>query len=95
MPADQLRGWLTKVGWEVAFTTALAAALSASTDGTVAQFFRYLAGFSGLFSLAQIAVAVGRGRRLGERLSEWDEAILLAALSAVAQLIVTHIDQIK
>ena len=83
MPADQLRGWLTKVGWEVAFTTALA------------QFFRYLAGFSGLFSLAQIAVAVGRGRRLGERLSEWDEAILLAALSAVAQLIVTHIDQIK
>ncbi len=91
MPADQLRDWLTKVGWEIALTTAIAASLAVSTDGTVAQFFRYLAGISGLFSLASVVVAVGRKRRLATRLSEWDEAILLATLSAGSHLIATQI----
>ncbi|ABQ39151.1 hypothetical protein BBta_7277 [Bradyrhizobium sp. BTAi1] len=38
------------------------------------------------------AVAIGRGRQLTERLSEWDEAIVLATMSAGAHLIAGHLD---
>ena len=54
---------------------------------------RYLAGVSGLGSLVQAAVAIGRGRALTERLSEWDEAIVLATMSAGAHLIANHLDK--
>lgn len=93
MPTDPLRAWLIKVGWEIAFAVALAAALAGATGGTPAHFVRYLAGFSGLGSLVQAVVAVGRGRPLRARLSEWDEAIALATLAAGAHLIASHIDK--
>ncbi|HBF54340.1 MAG TPA: hypothetical protein DDW72_10610, partial [Afipia sp.] len=59
-----------------------------------AEFFTddYLAGVSGLGSLVKAAVAIGRGRQLTERLSEWDEAIVLATMSAGAHLIAGHLD---
>jgi hypothetical protein len=69
---------------------ALAAPLAASTGGTVALVLRYLAGLSGLGSLGQAAFAVGRGRPFSKRLSEWDEAIVLATLSAGAHMIASH-----
>lgn len=80
-------------GWEIALAAALAAALAVSTGGTVALVLRYLAGFSGLGSLVQGALAVGRGRPFSKRLSEWDEAIVLATLSAGAHIIASHMDK--
>jgi len=85
--------WLAKVGWEIAFAVALAAALAISTGATGTLFFRYLAGVSRLGSLVQAAVAIGRGRPLTERLSEWDEAIVLATMSAGAHLVAGHFDK--
>jgi hypothetical protein len=90
---SSFRTWLAKVGWETAFVVALAAALAVSTGGTSALFFRYLAGASGLGSLVQAAVAIGRGRQFTQRLSEWDEAIVLATMSAGAHLIASHLDK--
>ena len=93
MQSTPFRAWLAKVGWEAAFAVALAAALAISTGGTSTLFFRYFAGVSGLGSLVQAAVAIGRGRPLAERLSEWDEAIVLAMISAGAHLIAGHLDK--
>jgi hypothetical protein len=93
VPPDPFRAWLTKVGWEAAFVVALAAALAVGTAGTTVLFFRYLAGFSGLGSLVQAALAIGRGRPLRARLSEWDEAIVLATMSAGAHLIASHMEK--
>lgn len=92
MQTSLLRVWLTKVGWEIALAVALAAALAVSTGGTLSLALRYLAAFSGLGSLVQAFLAVRRGRSLSARLSEWDEAIALATLSAGAHLIATHMD---
>lgn len=94
MQTSLLREWLTKVGWEIALTVALAAALAVSTGGTLSLALRYLAGFSGLSSLVQVVLAVARGRPLSARLSEWDEAIVLAALSAGSHLIAGQIDAV-
>lgn len=93
MQTNPFRAWLAKVGWEAAFTVALAAALAIGTGGTGALFFRYLAAVSGLGSLVQAAVAIARGRPLSERASEWDEAIALATMSATAHLIAGHLDR--
>ncbi len=93
MQTNPFRAWLAKVGWEAAFAVALAAALAVSTGGTGALFVRYLAGVSGLGSLVQPAVAIARGRPLTERLSEWDEAIVLATMSAGAHLIAGDLDK--
>lgn len=87
MQTNRFRTWLVKVGWETAFAVALAAALAVGTEATNALFFRYLAGVSGLGAFVQVAVAIGRGRPLTERVSEWDEAIVLATMSAGAHLI--------
>lgn len=93
MQANLFRAWLAKVGWETAFAVAVAGALAFSTGATSTLFFRYLAGVSGLGSLVQAVVAIGRGRPLTERLSEWDEAIVLATMSAGAHLIAAHLDK--
>lgn len=69
------------IGWEMALAVALSVALAVSTGGTIALTLGYLAGFGGLGSLAQVVLAFARGRPLGVRLSEWDEAIVLATLS--------------
>ncbi|MBR2118662.1 MAG: hypothetical protein IJ935_08350 [Afipia sp.] len=92
MQTNPFQAWLAKVGWEIAVAVALAAALAISTGATSTLFFRYLAGASGLGSLVQAAVAIARGRPLTERLSEWDEAIVLATMSAGAHLIAGHLD---
>ena len=94
MQTSLLREWLTKVGWEIALAVALAAVLAVSTGGTLSLALRYLAGFSGLNSLVQVVLAVARRRPLSERLSEWDEAIALATLSAGSHLMAGHIDTI-
>lgn len=91
MQIDRFRTWLSKIGWETAFVVVLAAALAVSTGGTMALFFRYLAAISGLVSIMQVAVAIGRRRPLWKRLSEWDEAIVLATISAGAHLIATYL----
>lgn len=93
MQTNPFRTWLAKVGWEAAFAVALAAALAVSTGGTSALFFRYLAGVSGVGSLVKAAIAIGRGRPLTERLSEWDDAIVLATMSAGAHLIAVQLDK--
>lgn len=75
-----------------AFAVALAAALAASTGGTGALFFRYLAGLSGLGSLVLVA-AIVCGRPLSERVSEWNETVALATMTAGAHLIVGPFDK--
>lgn len=71
----------------------LAVALAISTGATSTLFFRYLADVSGLGSPVQAAVAIGRGRPLTERLSEWDEAVVLATMSAGTHLVAGHFDK--
>lgn len=93
MPTSHLKAWLLKVGWEIALIVALAAALTVSTGGTAALALRYLAGFGGLGSLVQVFLAVVRGRSMNQRLSEWDEAIVLATLSAGAHWVAMHLDK--
>ncbi|MGO3928341.1 hypothetical protein [Rhodopseudomonas pseudopalustris] len=94
MLTTSLREWLVKVGWKIGLVVALAAALALGTNGTLSSAFRYLAGFGGLSSIVQAGLAVGRGRPLVGRLSEWHEAIVLSVLSAVSHLIAVHIDAI-
>lgn len=94
MPSDRLRAWLPKILWEMAMAVALAAALAFSSGGTVVLALRYLAGFSGLGSLGKALLAIVRERPLSRRLSEWDEALVLAALSAGAHLVATHMDKV-
>ena len=83
----EIRKWLLNVGWQVGFAVALAAAFAVGSGGTPAAFFRYVAAICGLTSVLQAIVAVGRGRALGCRLSEWDEAFALGAVTAFAHLI--------
>ena len=77
----------------MALAIALSVALAINTGGTAALTLRYIAAFGGLGSLAQVVLAVARGRPLAERLSEWDEAIVLATLSAGAHMIASHFDK--
>ena len=89
MPTEspELLRWLLKVGWQAGFAVALAAAPAVGTGGTPATFFRHVAAISGLNSVLQALVAVGRGRALGRRLSKWDEAFAFGAVAACAHLI--------
>lgn len=93
MANRSLTAWLNKCGWEIALTVALAAALAISTNSTATQSLRYLAAFAGLGSLMQVILAVVRKRPLSDRLSEWDEGIVLATVSAGAHLVAVHIDK--
>lgn len=70
MAADHFRSWLTKVGWEVAFATAIAAAFVITAGGNFAQFFRYLSGLSGIFSLTSMVLVLARKQLWTTRLSD-------------------------
>lgn len=91
MPNDPLRAWLTKIGWGMALAVALSVALAVSTGGTIALTLLCLAGFGALGFIAKVVLALARRRPPGERLSDWDEAVALAALSAGAHLASLHL----
>lgn len=88
-PASRVR--LRLLGLKIAFAAALAGALALSTGASLEKALRFFAAISGVGSLLEAALALLRRRSFEGGLTAWDEAIVLAGVSAGAHFLAVYL----